>query len=93
MTADKLARWLKDNGCVEYLHERGYGHMCGEEMADLLLHNFTVTPREGTTDDSDPFEDGYVEGFDAALGKVYALLRSEVFSDATRRAMIAEAAR
>lgn len=43
MNRDELARWLVDNGAAEYL-DRRYGHMSGEDLADLLLTHFVLLP-------------------------------------------------
>ncbi len=43
-----LAQWLIDNGCAE--EKRGYGHICGEDLAEKLLEHFHITKRD--TDDN-----------------------------------------
>lgn len=88
MNADHLARWLKDQGAVEYLHETGYGHMCGLDLAGLLLDTFTMTTRNDNADEDDPLEEAYIEGYDAAIRNMYNLLRDEAFGDDTRSLFI-----
>lgn len=40
VTVSELAIWLIDKGLAE--RERGYGHVCGEELAETLLSAFTI---------------------------------------------------
>jgi hypothetical protein len=43
ISQEELAKWLIDNYAAE--EERGYGHICGEDLAELLLTNFDIDYR------------------------------------------------
>jgi hypothetical protein len=47
MDADRLERWLLDNGHAE--EESGYGHVSGKDLAAALLARFDITPKQGCT--------------------------------------------
>jgi hypothetical protein len=77
VTVDALAQWLFNTGTVAFDDCRG--------LADALMGNFSIHPVDQT--EADKLEEAYVEGYDAAIAKVYALLRHEAFSDETRQLM------
>lgn len=43
-TVEQLANWLTENGYAE--DDPGFGHVCGEELAEALLNQFEIINKD-----------------------------------------------